>query len=80
MNIIVMILIFLVVLIIACLTAWHYGEHHQLHKVQNEFDSVLERLGPSSRFRQGLQLAKQIVKTMDENFRGNYVEKPHSTD
>ena len=70
-----MILVFVVILICTNLISWHCGKHHELNKINTQFENVLKNLGPSSRFRQGLQLAKQIIDTMSLNFRGNYVEK-----
>lgn len=67
-------ILFIVVLIVSCLVTWHYAEHHELHKVRAEFEHRLVDLGPSSRFRQGLELAKHVVDEMDENFNGDYAE------
>ena len=74
MKTILIILGFIIVLVIACVVSWHYGEHHELHKVRAEFADVLKHLGPSSRFRQGLEAAEKIVNEMDKNWNGNYCD------
>lgn len=74
MKTILFIILFVAILIVACMLSWHYGEHHELHKIRAEFDNVLKHLGPSSRFRQGLETAEKIVDVMDADWNGNYVE------
>ncbi len=68
------VVLFIAILIVACFTTWHYAEHHELHKVRAEFEHRLVDLGPSSRFRQGLELAEHVVEEMDKDFNGDYVE------
>ena len=75
MSTLVIVLIVVTVLIAACLVSYHYGEHHELHKVRAEFSDVLKHLGPSSRFRQGFEAAEKIIDVMDADFNGNYREK-----
>lgn len=67
-------ILFIVILVIACFVTWHYAEHHELHKIRAEFEHRLVDLGPSSRFRQGLELAEQVIEQMDKDFNGDYVE------
>ena len=64
--------IFIIVLIVACISVWHFAEHHELHKVRAEFDHILDHIGPSSRYRRGIELAEEIIDKMDNNFNGNY--------
>lgn len=66
------ILIFVIVLVIACFTAWHYAEHHELHKVRAEFEKHLKYFSSKDKFVDGLEYAEKIIDLMDEDFYGDY--------
>ena len=65
----------LVVLISACVVTYIYAEHHELHKVRAEFDHILEKIGPSSRYRKGLEFAEKLIDDMDNDFNGDLHDK-----
>ena len=68
------IVVVVVMVVAAYMIAWHNATHNELDTIRGEFDKILETLGPSSRFRQGLERAKTIIDVMDDDFNGNYVE------
>lgn len=69
-------LFFIVILIIACFTAWHFAEHHELHKVRAEFEKYLRYTSYKDKYYEGIKRAEKIINIMDEDFYGNY-HKPN---